>query len=195
MCKSRSAEVFCKSGAYAAVAKASVRKVRREEELKRLSDAAAKLDEEAPLRLVITRRNTISLKGDREFKVETTVMRDRSASMAENLRPSNLPRRLSESRKKARAPRYDHPAPVVWKHPSEAFGSRERDENNFRRSNAKLPERREDLDHLASDDWNNFRRGRNSTPFLGRYTRTTSSQLPQPSKARRRPQSAISWAS
>eukprot|EP00177_Eucheuma_denticulatum_P008433 GFKZ01015330.1.p1 GENE.GFKZ01015330.1~~GFKZ01015330.1.p1 ORF type:complete len:322 (-),score=30.92 GFKZ01015330.1:957-1880(-) len=54
---------------------------------------------------------------------------------------------------------------------------RERDENDFRLSNAKLPERREDGDKTRGE-WGKFKRGRGSVPILGRYTRSRSSQLP-----------------
>lgn len=193
MCNSRSADVFRKSGAYAAVARASVRSVRREEQGKKLDkmDSLASVDQ--PERLVVTRRNTVSIKG-REFRVETTGMRGRSESAAESWRPSAMSRRHSEARRSGgSSPNSDDvPPQVMFKSRWESMEMRERDENDFRLSNAKLPERLEDLNGPTSAEWNMFRRGRKSTPILGRYTRSRSSQLPTRSKSRRQTQSGQS---
>lgn len=188
MCNSRSADVFRKSGAYAAVARASVRSVRREEQDKKVEKMDSIVNVDQPERLVVTRRNTVSIKG-REFKVETTGMRGRSESLAESWRPSGMSRRHSEARRSGGSPKRDKVPEVMFQNHREGMEMRERDENDFRLSNAKLPERLEDPNGPTSAEWNMFRRGRKSTPILGRYTRSTSSQLPIRSRSRRQTQS------
>lgn len=187
---------------YAAVARASVRTVRREEQVKRMSNTVDDLRDMNPERVVVTRRrNTMSIKGGHEYKVATTGMRGRSESLAESWRPGSLPRRHSDAKGKVKgkgkgkAPdvnTLEDEQEVLFKHRRETIGMRERDENDFRQSNAKLPERDDQHSGPSSAEWINFRRARKSTPILGRYTRSRSSQLPIRTKSRRQAQTAHS---
>lgn len=178
LCNSRSAETFRKSGSYAAKARASVRRNLRKEgsdaasaALRRESSTAASGKER---RIVITRR--AAMKG-REFRMETAIPRGDAEQARRMSSGGGIGRRFSEARRSIR-PEPPFTEPILLMSQKESMEMRERDENDFRLSNAKLPER-VDPSSARTPDWGEFRRARsNSAPILGRYTRSRSSQLP-----------------
>lgn len=177
MCNSRSAETFRKSGTYAAKARASVKRnnMRKEESeetiyrVPRESSVAVPPGKER--RLVVTRRAAV--KGQ-NFRMDTTAQKRESEKSGHLSSGVGIGRRISEAR---RTPRKEVLSEsIIFTNRRESIRMRERDENDFRVSNAKLPER-EDADSARTRDWGKYRR-RRSAPILGRYTRSRSSKLP-----------------
>lgn len=189
LCNSRSAEAFRKSGRYAAVARASVRRdmKRGQDEGKGVTggrrESAATVPSGGEGRLVVTKRGAMKGRG---YKMETAVPRTRGE---DGWSPVGMVRRHSEARRSGRLE--EAGVRTVLMNKREGVEMRERDENDFRMSNAKLPERVEQTGSRRAD-WAKFRRGRNSTPILGRYTRSRSSQLPPRGSPRRPFQAANS---
>lgn len=169
MCHSHSADVFRRSGKHGAVARASMKGHGR--------DVAAVNEENDH---VVIKRGGVLGKGS--YRVERGEARGMARRQSEKRHSDRRQseRRQSErrqsDRRQSEKKRKDDTAAIRLKSRRDSKEMRERDENDFRLSNAKLPERVDEP--RGGLNWAPLRRRRSSVPILGRYTRSRSSQLP-----------------
>lgn len=147
---SRSADHFRRSGSYAAMARAA--------EARHNSHAS-----------FVDRPRSISITAatPRSERAETREARWSDALFADA-------RRARDARRDSKLD-----LEAVWDRRRGSIERREKDENEFRNSNAKLPERLDSVHVPPVADGLQLRKCRAKLPVLGRYTRSRASQLPR----------------